>query len=137
MMRLVITPVGTAELTPESAAPFRAELTGELIVKSHQPLVDGARKLLEQGYGPDALLTIRHHDRAYDSFPAQPIGALARLTYAESAGATLRLKLWEPFPAAGKRQKSGSGPDLAPDTQPATHFAPGAASGGKKEDSNA
>jgi hypothetical protein len=116
-LRLIITPVGAGELTPESAAPFRAELAGTLIVKSHQPLVDGARKLLEQGYGPDTLLTVRHHDRDYDSFPPQPIGELAGLAYAESARTTLRLKPWEPFPAAGRRQKSGSEPDLAPDTR--------------------
>jgi hypothetical protein len=48
---------------------FDAYLDGELIVTSRQPLLDGARRLLQRGFDPEALLTMRMHNRPYDSFP--------------------------------------------------------------------
>ena len=42
---------------------FEAWLDGELVCVSRQPRLDGARKLLRQGYAPEVLLTTRAHNR--------------------------------------------------------------------------
>jgi hypothetical protein len=62
---------------------FDAGLDGELIVTSRQPLLDGARRLLERGFDPEALLTMRMHDRPYDSFHPKPVREWAKWTIAE------------------------------------------------------
>jgi hypothetical protein len=47
---------------------FDAYHGDKLLVVSRQPLYDGARALLDLGADPDALLTIRHAGKDYDSF---------------------------------------------------------------------
>jgi hypothetical protein len=86
----------------------RLESTGELIVAStRQPLVDGARVLLAQGFDPDTPLTMRHQGSAHDSFQPLPIGQWAGWTYEESGTKPLRRVRWMPFPTAAGRQKAG------------------------------
>jgi hypothetical protein len=72
MQRLIVRPVGD----PQKAGSFVAwlENTGDLVVRSRQPLVDGARELLARGFDPAALLTMRHEGSTYDSFLPAPIG---------------------------------------------------------------
>jgi hypothetical protein len=76
---------------------FDGYLDGELIVTSRQPLLDGARRLLERGFDPEALLTMRMHDRPYDSFHPKPIGEWAKWTIAELDCRGLRRKRWRPL----------------------------------------
>jgi len=110
MKRLIMEPEPIDDLRPTRAARLvaRLESTGEHIVCSHQPLVDGARELIARDYNPATLLTMRHAGRGYDSFPPRPIGALARVSYSESEARALRRIPWQPrvaVPAEG--QKSG------------------------------
>jgi hypothetical protein len=109
-------------VAPEKPGRFTARLesTGELIANSsRQPLVDGARELLARGFDPAALLTMRQHDRPYDSFRPAPIGQWAKWTYEESESVGLKRRAWKAYPetAAGmpvaegrERRKSGSEP---------------------------
>lgn len=76
---------------------FDAYLDGDLIVSSRQPLLDGARRLLERGFDPEALLTIRMHDRSYDSFHPKPIREWAKWTIAELDRRGLRRRRWRPL----------------------------------------
>jgi hypothetical protein len=107
-------------VTPESAGRFTARMEGmgELIVSStRQPLVDGARVLLAQGYDPGALLTMRHEGKAYDSFQPLPIGKWAGWTYKEGEKDALRRTAWMPLPTDRGWQKSGSEPLVVPEGQ--------------------
>jgi hypothetical protein len=104
-------------LSPETAGRFSARLDsmGEVIVTgTRQPLVDGARMLLAQGYDPCALLTMRHEGKACESFQPLPIGKWAGWTYEESGTKPLRRVRWMPFPTAAGTQKSGSEPSVVP-----------------------
>jgi hypothetical protein len=56
----------------------------------------GARKPLEMGQDPDALLTIRHADRDFDSFEPRPIGELAQWAIKERDCGGLRRERWCP-----------------------------------------
>jgi hypothetical protein len=57
--KLVLEPEPVADL-PNKAARLiaRLERTGEVVVQSHQPLVDGARELMARGSDPATLLTM-------------------------------------------------------------------------------
>jgi hypothetical protein len=61
--------MGHLGLRPNGHVRFLATLesTGEFVVRSHQPLVDGARELLARGYEPTTPLTMRHEGKAYDA----------------------------------------------------------------------
>jgi hypothetical protein len=103
---------------PEKPGRFTAYLegTGEVIVQgSRQPLVDGARALLDLGFDPATPLTMRHAGKAYDSFRPVPIGRWAGWTYEESEKQPLRQIRWTPFPAGAGTQKSGSEAPVAPE----------------------
>jgi len=111
-IRLVVAPEGN------SLGRFTARLesTGELLVTStRQPLVDGARVLLAQGYDAGALLTMRHEGKAYDSFQPAPIGQWAGRTYEERDRDGLRCVRWIPRAIHAGGQKSGSEPLVAPE----------------------
>ena len=59
----------------DSTGRFTAwlESTGDLLVAStRQPLVDGPRVLLAQGFDPGTPLTMRHEGSAHDSFRPLP-----------------------------------------------------------------
>jgi hypothetical protein len=90
----------------------RLESGAEVLARSHQPLVDAARHLLEVGADPDMMLTMRMHDRPYDSFKPAPIGQLAQWTYTEGETTPVRRQAWKPrqmpIAAVTGAQKSGS-----------------------------
>lgn len=102
MERLIVKP------DPQKAGSFVAwlERTGEVVVRSRQPFVDGARELLAQGYDPATLLTMRHEGKAWDSFRPAPILQWAGSTYTEGETSSLRKARWMPRPAVGEGQKS-------------------------------
>ena len=105
MLRLIVTPSPTP-------GHFVAclETTGELIVQSHQPLVDGARKLLAKGYDPAEPLTMRHAGKAYDSFVPQPISEWARWTYVmRDRGPSVMAARWMPIADTAIARKQGKG----------------------------
>jgi hypothetical protein len=105
-------------VTPEAAGRFTARLesTGEVIVTStRQPLVDGARVLLAQGFDPRTPLTMRHEGKAYDSFQSMPIGHWAKWTYKEREKGGMAVERWMPFAVPRSGQKSGSEPLVAPE----------------------
>lgn len=84
LLRLIL--VGVPVRETQSGSPvFDAtlEATGKHVVRSRQPLYDGARVLLSGGVLPDRLLTARHKGASYDSFKPEPVGSLARWTMKE------------------------------------------------------
>jgi hypothetical protein len=107
-------------VTPEADSPgrftARLESTDELIVAgTRQPLVDGARVLLDRGFDPATPLTMRLEGKAYDSFQPLPISQWAKWTYTEGENTPLRCARWMPRPAVGEGQKVGSEPEVAPE----------------------
>ncbi|MGI9487034.1 MAG: hypothetical protein ACR2RF_14390 [Geminicoccaceae bacterium] len=76
-------------------------------MSSSQPMYDGARALMNRGFTAETLLTMRHHDRDYDSFKPLPIGWLAQWsqTFSDKRG-FIRGK-WKPMPESmkGNREK--------------------------------
>jgi hypothetical protein len=103
-------------VAPEAAGRFTARLesTGELLVTStRQPLVDGARVLLAQGFDPGTPLTMRMECKSYDSFQPMPIAEWAKWTYKEREKGCLAVERWMPFAAPRSGQKSGSEPSGA------------------------
>jgi hypothetical protein len=110
VIRLVVAPEAPGRLTA------RLEGTGEVIVAStRQPLVDGARVLLDQGYDPGALLTMRHEGMDYDSFRPMPIAEWAKWTYKEREKGGIAIERWMPFAVPWSGQKAGFEPSVAPE----------------------
>lgn len=97
-LRLIVRPEPIEQARPTRSLRFIATLEGgeAVIVVSHQPLVDGARALIDRGYDPAELLTMRQHDRPHDSFKALPISQWAKWTYSEEVKG-LRQRAWIPF----------------------------------------
>jgi hypothetical protein len=115
--RLIVIPEADAEKGGRFTA--RLESTGEVIVTStRQPLVDGARAMLAQGFDPSTPLTMRHEGKAYDSFQPLPIGKWAGWTYEERDRDGLRCVRWIPRALHAGGQKSGSEPSVVPNPHP-------------------
>jgi hypothetical protein len=107
--RLIVVP----EADPQKAGRFtvRLESTCEVIVgNTRQPLADSARALLDRGFDPAGLLTMRMRDRPYDSFEPAPVGELSQWTYREGEKQALQRRRWMPFAASAGGQKSGIEP---------------------------
>ena len=81
-------------LSVNRAPAYEAQLDGERLCRSAQPLFDVARVLLGQGYPPDTLLTTRHEGSLHDSFIPAPIGKLAKWTVKERARGGLSIERW-------------------------------------------
>ena len=117
--RLLLTPEPAEGMRPNKPARFVATLesSGEHVVTSHQPLLDGARDLLARGFDQATPLTMRHASIAHDSFAPQPMGQLAKWTCGEGEKMPLQRQRWKPreVPAAHMRegQKSGAEPSDA------------------------
>jgi hypothetical protein len=90
--------------------------TGELIVTSHQSLLDGARQLLARGtIAPDDVLVLRHEGRETEGLSGQP-GALAALTTSEPDSGqprSLRFRRYQPHPGRGARKLTPVSPPVA------------------------
>src|SRR5450759_1501882 len=90
---------------------FSARLAdgGRVIVRSsRQPFLDSARRLLDLGYDPTALLVLRHAGSETDCLTAK-IGAAAKLTVKEDRGWP-RFVPWDALPRRVKvlaRQTAG------------------------------
>jgi hypothetical protein len=87
-----------SQRSPNGTMRFDAYHDGALVCTSHQPLLDGARALLDLGYPPETLLTTRHVGNSYDNVIPAPIGKLAGLTTEESSGTEARLRKYRPHP---------------------------------------
>jgi hypothetical protein len=109
-IRLVVAPEAPGRFTA------RLESTGDLIVSStRQPLVDGARALLGEGFDPATPLTMRVQGKTCDSFRPMPIAEWAKWTYKERERGGLTVERWMPFAVPRSGQKSGSEPSVAPE----------------------
>jgi hypothetical protein len=97
---------------------FVAKLGGQPLCRgSRQPYLDAARRLVELGHDPDALL-IMFRDGVPSLFGR--LGAAAKLTIAEGDRGVPRFRLWKAVPL-----REGS-PPIAPG-RPAATSHPGAA----------
>ena len=76
-------------------ARFDAALgTTVIVAATRQPLLDGARALLERGADPDTTIILKHIGSEVESLRGR-IGAAAKLTVDEDS--TPRFKRWKPF----------------------------------------
>ncbi len=97
MIRLILTPAKTP-------GKFIARLEDndprmpETVCISDQPMVDGARELLKQGFDPSALATLRHEGKSFDSFVPRTLEAWSQDSYSEADRQGLRLRKWQPGP---------------------------------------
>jgi hypothetical protein len=74
---------------------FRAEIAGRVIVaSSKQPVLDGARVLISEGYAPDIVLEMWHANATAFALRST-IGAAGKLTVDDSG--TPRFRRWKPF----------------------------------------
>ncbi len=78
-MNLVIIPEKRDPANPPRHYRFQARLEGDdrILCVSHQPFVDAARVLVEEGYDPTAILTMRHVGSETIALTAQ-LGAAAK-----------------------------------------------------------
>jgi hypothetical protein len=76
------------------------EQSGSEIVRSDQPLYDGARALLAAGEPPQTLLTMRHAGQSIDAWNPTAIGELAKWTVVERNRDGLARQRWKPHPKA-------------------------------------
>jgi hypothetical protein len=86
---------------------FIARLEGGagILARSHQPIADAARRLLDRGFAPATPITMRHTGKAFDSFAPLPIKVWASWTYKERDKGGLAIERWMPFagPRSGQR----------------------------------
>jgi hypothetical protein len=74
---LVIEPAGKAGL-------FVGRVGGEVVVRSRQPFLDGARVLLARGYDPATPYNMRHTNSDVLSFVTTTIGRAAGFTVSDT-----------------------------------------------------
>jgi hypothetical protein len=80
---------------------FNARLGDRVLVAaSRQPLLDGARALLELGYDLNATVVMRHAGSTIDSLRTK-IGDAARLTVEECSDGRPRFRSFRPRPSEG------------------------------------
>jgi hypothetical protein len=96
MIELVIDPAGKAGL-------FSGRVGNEIVVRSRQPFLDGARVLLARGYDPATPYNMRHARSQVQAFVTTTIGHAAELRAADD-GSGMRFRRFVPYeelPAAG------------------------------------
>lgn len=86
----------SAKRTSKYADFVDAYWNGALVCTSRCPLFDAARVLMDRGYGPDVLATVRWVGSPHDSFEALPLAKLSRLVVREGDKEGLRLRAWRP-----------------------------------------
>jgi hypothetical protein len=99
VIRLVLTPCDHPHRGKYDAM---REDTGEHICRSHQPLCDGARALIQSGEAPQTLITMRHVGATYDSFEPAPLAPWAAKTIGERRREGLRQEKWRPYDGPGR-----------------------------------
>jgi hypothetical protein len=108
--RLIVSLKPVSDLRPNRAARFAARLesTGDFVIRSHQPLVDGARELLARGYDPEVLLTMRHEGKAYGSFKPSgrcPVRPLSKLLSSCQAASKTGIAVGVPMKICAKGER--------------------------------
>jgi hypothetical protein len=100
------------ELRPIRERPgiYTAVLGGRCLVRSRQPLLDGARALLAEGVPPETMLATRHAGSAIVATRAT-VGEAARWTIEENDRDGLRRVRWNPTRHGPRR--SGYGPSAS------------------------
>jgi hypothetical protein len=87
-------------ISPVSGYPdhFEARLDGELLVAStRQPLLDGARQLLERGYAASAIVVMKDAKSGMERLRSV-VGVAAALTVKEKdRGSGPRFARWQPY----------------------------------------
>ena len=78
---------------------FDAIMDGERIVRSRQPLYDGARALQARGHDPDEMIEARHEGSAIVAMRST-IGEAARWSVTESDKGGIRRIPYQPFDRA-------------------------------------
>src|SRR5262249_8464752 len=122
-------------IEPVGRGQFSARLAngGRIIVRSsRRPFLDAARRLLDLGYDPTAVLVMRHAGSDADSLTAQ-IGMAAKLRVKEDRRG-LRIVQWEPIPRRVKAPASAKANRVtraAPDQTNKPSVGPGAAAATK------
>ena len=77
MIELVIDPAGTARL-------FDGRVGNDVIVRSWQPFLDGARMSLARGHDPATPYNMRHANSAALSFVTTTLGRAAGLSVVDA-----------------------------------------------------
>jgi hypothetical protein len=97
-MNLVITPEKRNPANPPRRYRFEARLEGEgrLLCVSHQPFVDAARVLVDEGYDLTEILTMRHVGSETIALTAQ-LGAAAKCMVEEGPGDGPRFVQYAPW----------------------------------------
>lgn len=86
---------------------FEAHLyDGTFVVRSHQPLLDGARALIAKGHDPSGWITMRHKGKDYDSFKPVKISEAAKLTVEERDRSSIRFGLWQSMDTSSLKGRS-------------------------------
>lgn len=73
---------------------------GRILVRSRQPLFDGARKLADLGYDPDILIEARHRHSPIVAMRST-IGEAAKWTIEENDRRGLRKRPWRQYGGPG------------------------------------
>src|SRR5713101_8184545 len=78
---------------------FEARLeSGPLVCRSRQPFLDAARRLIDAGHSPSAVLIMRHAGSGVDALRARLCDA-ARLTATERDRGVVRLEVYRAVPS--------------------------------------
>jgi hypothetical protein len=78
---------------------YTARCDGRLLCRSRQPLLDGARALLESGYSADSIVVMRSVGSTVDRLRSTIVAA-ARLTVKEPDRGAPHFAKWKPFPSS-------------------------------------
>jgi hypothetical protein len=97
-MKLVITPEKRNPANPPRRYRFEARLEGStrILCVSHQPFVDAARVLVDDGYDPTEILTMRHVGSETIVLTAQ-LGLAAKCMVEEGPGDGPRFVQYAPW----------------------------------------
>jgi hypothetical protein len=104
-------------VAPIAARPgyFAATCNGRQLCRNRQPLLDGARALLEAGYSADAAVVMRHAGSQVDALRST-IAAAAKLTVNEDH---MRFARWKAFPSGAVTRPEKSDPWVIGELLPA------------------
>lgn len=125
-MNATITKVVTIIVAPTArrAGHFEARLDGGclLVRASRQPFLDAARKLIDLGLDPAAMMTMRRVGSQIDCLTAS-IGVAAKLTVDEHNGT--RFAKWKALPRSAVPPRSAAIEHAATGVAPTTIFCMG------------
>ena len=79
---------------------------GRVLVRSRQPLFDGARVLLAEGVPPETCIAVRHRGSTIVAMRRR-LGDAAKWTIEESDKGGLRKRMWKPFDNARSSRDGG------------------------------